>query len=164
MNKNKTNIVEARENLATIKDQMEEVKALSAILTIKDDEYACYMPKFRDMVTTRYNQIIALLDKQEETLRSIECAFAVEELKEEGKKADDVEPIEVLGLSDAIVSLLKREASIYTVKDLMHYRRKDDLTAIHGCGRSKADKIEAALSRYVDKKNASTVDAEVLGW
>lgn len=164
MNVNKTNIAEVKENLSTIKEQMAEVKALAAILTLKDEACAVHMPTFQSMMQGHCDTITRLLEEQEKFVHNIECSLALASLEDEGVKVDNVEPIEILGLPDVLVSLLKREAGIYTVQDLLFFRKKDDLTAIHGCGITKAEKIETALKRYFENKNASTVNAEVLGW
>ena len=155
-------IVKAKKNIASIRCASAELKTLLSLL---DDKKAAELePMIKEMMATRFDNLSKLVQEQEALLVKIDHSLAVTDLVINLAKPADAEPIEVLELPEAIVMMLKREANLYTIHDLLFFMKRDPLTAIRGCGITKSYKIELALDRYIKKKNTSTVDAEALGW
>ena len=136
-----------------IKEKVKEIELLLEMLFIEDNEIACVPASLQALARENIQTIYNALENQQALLCYFMNNISVKAFKE-GKSPENWESalIEELEISDSSIRLLKRH-NIFSIKSLVSFLQTRSLTELKGCGDVKADKIEEALVKYLEKQN-----------
>ena len=147
----KPQAINLHNNAMKTREKVKEIELLLEMLFVADNEIACVPQSLQSMSRENIKLIYDMLDGQQALASSFLNGVSLKVLKEDlGEDRRGSALIDELDISDSSVRLLKRH-DIYTIKSLSSFLQSRSLTELRGCGIAKAEKIEEALVKYLEK-------------
>lgn len=139
-------------NAVKATEKVKEIELLLEMLFVEDNEIACVPESLQSMARENIKLIYDMLEYQQDLALHFLNGTSLKALQEglsDDRRGSAL--IDELDISDSSVRLLKRH-DIYTISSLSSFLQTRSLTELRGCGEVKAEKIEEALVKFLEKK------------